>query len=494
MRSSFAPAFPPPRWLRRLASVCSLFAFTFALAADAPDARLSRVESGLLPPARLAGTKSEAWTVAARLKNYHVPGVSLAVLDAGAIAWARGYGIAQAGQETAVTAATLFQAASISKPVAAAGALALVASGQLALDEDVNAKLKNWKVPASPAAEGGPVTLRRLLSHTAGLTVHGFHGYAVDEPRPTLMQVLDGAKPANSAPIRIDLKPGTKWRYSGGGYCVAQQLMLDTVDADFPAFLRERVLAPAGMTASTFEQPLPAALAATAAAGHRPSGAVLAGTSHVYPEMAAAGLWTTPSDLARFVLSLQRSLAGRGGLLPRPLVEAMITPPLAGSGYGLGLGVTGEGDQLQLAHNGANEGFRCALVFYPRTGRGAIVMTNSDNGGPLINEILRAIAAAYDWPHYRVEEKKTVPLATAAFDTLVGRYQHEDALSAVFREDEHFYFQIRGQKRREIFPRTELEFFFLDSPETLAFERDRAGRGLYFVRGTTPPQIFQRVR
>ena len=228
--------------------------------------------------------------------------------------------------------------------------------------------------------------------------------------------------------------------------------------------------------------------------GQRTDGTALPGGAHVYPELAAAGLWTTPSDLARFALALQKSFSGTGGPLPRALAEAMVTPPLADSGYGLGLGVTDSGENLELAHNGANAGFRAALVFYPRTGRGAAVMANSDNAGPLLNEILRAIAEEYGWPHHRIVEKRAVPLAAAAFDTLAGRYQHEDDLSAVFRDGEKFFFQIRGQKRREIFPLSELEFCFLDTPETLAFSRDRAGRGLYFTRTTHPPQIFQRVR
>lgn len=463
-------------------------------AGTALAAQIVRIENGLLPPARIAGTKSAPWTIAARMAAYKVPGVSIAVIDHGEIVWARGYGIARAGDETAVTPDTLFQAASVSKPVAAAAALALVDAGQLQLDTDVNDKLKTWKIPASPAAAGQPVTLREILSHTAGLTVHGFAGYAPDAPRPTLLQVLDGKPPANSAPIHIDQKPGTKWRYAGGGYCVAQQLLLDVTGLEFSALMRERVLVPAGMTASTYEQPLPAPLAARATAGHRSDGQRVEGDARVYPEQAAAGLWTTPTDLARFSLALQHSLSGERSLLSRAIAEQMITPPLPGSDYGLGLGVKGEGPNLQLSHSGANEGFRCSLVAYPRTGRGAVVMTNSDNGGLLINEILRAIAREYAWPDYQVVEKTAVALAPEAFDDFIGRYEREDTTLAVARSGNRFFMRLTGQPRMEIFPQSDHEFFSLDQPDVFVFERNASGTVTHIVRRSSPPQIFMRAQ
>lgn len=469
---------------------------------DALAARIARIESALLPPARLTGAPSADWSLPKRLAAHKVPGVSIAVLADGQLAWARGYGLARSGESAApVTPDTLFQAASISKPVAAVALLALVDAGKLSLDTDVNSALTSWKIPAaspSPttATPLAPVTLRRLLSHTAGLTVHGFAGYAPAAPRPTLLQILDGAAPANSAPIRVDLTPGTKWRYSGGGYTVAQQLALDVTGETFPALLRTRVLAPAGMAASTFEQPLPAALAPRAAAGHRADGTRVSDDAHVYPEQAAAGLWTTPSDLARFVLALQHSLSPNSApdrLLQPATALAMITPPLAGSDYALGLGVSGTDAALQLAHSGSNEGFRCSFVFYPRTGRGAIVMTNSDTGGALISEILRAIAQEYDWPDYRVVEKTPVPMTAAAFSAFSGRYEREDKPVAVFRLDDRFYIRLGDRPHFEIFPQSDHEFFTLDSPDIWSFERGPRGTASHIVLRTAPPQLFRRV-
>ncbi len=458
------------------------------------SARVARIENGLLPAARIAGRADEPWTLVARMTHYGVPGVSIAVINDGRLEWARGYGLARAGDTAPVTADTLFQAASLSKSVTAVAALSLVEAGQLDLDADINTRLTSWKIPTAPIAAGTPVTLRQLLSHTAGLTVHGFAGYAPNAPRPTLLQVLDGTPPANSKPIRIDQKPGTKWRYSGGGYTVVQQLLLDVAKTDFPTLLRDRVLVPAGMTASTFAQPLPAQLAAQAAAGHRADGSRVEGDAHIYPELAAAGLWTTPTDLAAFLPSLQHALAGQPAPLSRTSAETMLTVPITGSDMGLGIGVRGTGEKLLLSHSGANEGFRCIYAYYPRTGRGAVIMTNSDEGGPLLPEILRALAREYAWPDYRVTEKTAAPLDPVAFDAYRGIYQREETRLAFFRKDDRFYVQAAEEARREIFPSSDHEFFHLDSPRIYAFQRNADGDVTHVIRREGSAQIFQRVR
>lgn len=460
----------------------------------AEAARIARVENGLLPGARIAHAPAETWTVASRMAHYQVPGVSLAVIDHGAIVWARGYGVTRAGGTIAVTPDTLFQAASISKPITAAAALSLVEAGRLTLDTDINRALKSWQLPAADAAEGEPVTLRELLSHTAGLGVPGFDGYAVGAPRPTLRQILDGTPPANSPPIRLNLKPGTLWRYSDGGYCVVQQLLIDTTGQDFPTLVHDRVLGPAGMTASTFAQPLPAALAGRAAAGHDDAGQPIPGDAHVYPELAAAGLWSTPTDLARFVLALQHALAGQPGLFSRSTAETMLSVPLPGSDYGLGLGVKGTGDDLQTSHSGANAGFRALLIAYPHSGRGAIIMTNGDNGGLLAVEVMRAVAQEYGWPDFKVVEKTAAAFAPAAFGNYAGRYERDDHILVFYRKGNHFYVRETGRPRVEIFPKSATEFFLLDEPTVYTFKVGANGLVSHVIRrGTGAPQVYPRV-
>src|SRR6266851_5244466 len=243
----------------------------------------------------LAAEPLEKFDFAGRMAALHVPGASVAIIDGYRIVWAHGYGVMEFGSSNQVTPDTRFQAASISKPVAALAALKLVEEGKLSLDEDVNRKLKSWKVPENEFTREEKVTLRRLLSHSAGLTVHGFPGYDVDEKLPAVPQILDGMKPANTAAVRVDITPGTKSRYSGGGITVMQLLMTDVTGRTFPELMQALVLARIGMQHSTYQQPLPDESAESAATGHRENGDKIHGRWHIYPEMAAAGLWTTPT-------------------------------------------------------------------------------------------------------------------------------------------------------------------------------------------------------
>ncbi len=335
--------------------------------------------------------------VAEAMEKYQVPGANVALVDDYAVLWTSGYGVRSADGTDPVTAQTLFQAASISKPVTAIAALRLVEQGKLNLDGKVNEQLKSWQIPDNAVTEKTPIKLRHLLSHSAGLTVHGFMGYAADQTVPTLLDVLNGQPPANSVAVRSFLRAGERFQYSGGGYCVLQQLLIDTTGEPFPQLMQELVLAPLEMTNSTYEQPLPDALKRQAAVGHRPKRAPISGGWHVYPEMAAAGLWTTPENLTRVAIDVAKSHAGRGGKLLSPeMARQMCT--LENRVNGLGFALRGAGQTLCFQHGGSNEGFRCVLMMYPASGQGIVVMTNSDHGGKLLTEVANAAAKAYGWP------------------------------------------------------------------------------------------------
>jgi CubicO group peptidase (beta-lactamase class C family) len=378
---------------------------------------VARVENGLRPPIAIKGQPIRTMTIDERLKFYHVPGVSVAFINGGKVEWARGYGLTSADGGTPVNAATLFQAASISKHVAALVALHLVDAGKLSLDEDVNLKLRTWKVPENEFTKTEKVTLRRLLNHSAGLTVHGFPGYEAGAPVPTLVELLDGKKPANTAPIRVDVTRGTLWRYSGGGYEVMQQLVIDVAGKPFPQLAREYVLDPLGMNDSTYEQPLPANRQDHAAIAHDGQGRPIKGKYHTYPEMAAAGLWTTPSELARVVIELQT-----GGHVLKPATQREMLTKVLGD-YGLGLQLGEKDGQKSFSHGGSNAGFQCMMFAYLTGGRGAVVMTNGDRGGALATEILRSIAAEYGWPDYKQQEKTVVTVDEETLRSYAGVYQ-----------------------------------------------------------------------
>ncbi|MFN0252561.1 MAG: serine hydrolase [Kofleriaceae bacterium] len=362
-------------------------------------ARISRIENSLGPGRQVVGEEVR-FSLTDRMRELKIPAVSVAVFENHQIVWAKAYGLADVDGTLIATSDTLFQAASISKPLNALAVMLAVADGTLRpLDTPINDQLATWELPDSEHTTSTPVTLRHLLSHTAGTTVHGFPGYASNAPLPTTVQILDGAPPANSPPVRVDIPPGT-FRYSGGGTTIAQLALVDRSKKPYPAILEERVLAPLGMTDSTFEQPLPASRAAVAANAYSPDGTPVKGRFHVYPELGAAGLWTTPSDLARFFAELSLARAGRSKVIPQKVAIEMTTP--------VGDGPTGLGPFLQtrngakfFGHGGGNAGFRCSAIASLDDGYGVVIMTSSDNGGQILGEIENAVFAEYRWPGMR---------------------------------------------------------------------------------------------
>jgi CubicO group peptidase (beta-lactamase class C family) len=352
---------------------------------------------------------------------YQTPGVGIAVIEGGRISETRYAGVREVGRPDHVTEQTRFQAGSISKSVAAACALRLVADGLLDLDQDVNDKLRTWRIPANGVWQPR-VTLRQLLSHTAGLTVHGFFGYPAGVPVPSVPDVLDGK--GNSEPVRVTSLPGLQFSYSGGGYTVMQLLLTDVTGMDFPSLAADLVLDPLGMTYSTYAQPLPADLAREAATGHRHGPVPVTGRWHTYPEMAAAGLWSTASDLARFFVALRASWLGEpGALLPRHLAEQMCRPYAMNQHYGLGARLATEGEPASIGHGGDDEGFQNIARLYLSSGQGAVVMTNSDSGyGVFAQLVLPALADACDWPKAEAQHR---PLTGQGPEELAGRYASE---------------------------------------------------------------------
>jgi len=391
-----------------------LLAVALRIAAAEPELRL-------LPPVAVEG--GESWSVEERLKYYNVPGVSVAVVQDGRIVFARGYGWADVEKKRPMTPDTLLLAGSVSKPVTAMAAIELVERGKLPLDADVNTLLRTWQLPGNELTAKTPVTLRQLFSHSAGTTVHGFPGYARDEAIPTTRQILDGVPPANTPAVRVDLAPNTKFRYSGGGTTVAQLVLSDTLGESFPSLMRRLVLAPLGMRASTYENPLPRSKHAQAATGYRPAGRAIPGGWHVYPEMAAAGLWTNPSELARVVIEFGDALAGRKSrLLTIDGARLMLTPRFEVSATAdVGIGFFVE-DRGTFGHDGSDEGFLTRFVATKDGRHGVIVMSNSDGGGPLMGEIERGVARAYGWPGIPpVRATRAVP--AELLERVPGRYK-----------------------------------------------------------------------
>lgn len=438
--------------------------------------RISRIENGVLPQPALRSQVPEKSKLTDRMKHYKVPGVSIAVIHNDRIEWARSYGVRETGASKPLTTEALLQAGSISKPVAAVAALRMVEAGRLNLGEDVNKYLVSWKVPKNGAWRPR-VMIRQLLSHSAGLTVHGFPGYPRYQKRPTLIQILDGKKPANTPAIQVDSIPGTQFRYSGGGYCVLQQVLMDVTGKPFPMLMQELVLDPIGMKNSTCEQPLPGARWGAAATGHRSDGEEVEGNWHVYPEMAAAGPWTTPSDLARFAIEVQLSKAGKSNKVLSADMAKQLLAPQVEEHIGLGLFLTGKGETARFGYGGWDEGFVCELVAYQDGGKGAVVMTNSDLGGSqLIPEILRGIAREYSWPDYISPEQTPAPVDPHSYDTCMGKYELRPGYHITIKKDGNtLSLEPPGQGSMELYPESETKYFLKVVNAEVTFIREGGG-------------------
>jgi CubicO group peptidase (beta-lactamase class C family) len=450
----------------------------FCLALSASIARAGESSSPPGRPAAESANDAVDEVIRVEMQKRHVPGLSLAIIQDGQIVKAKGYGVTEKGGDVPVTTSTLFQAGSISKPVSALGALCLVERGKLALDEDVNARLRSWKVPSNEFTGKKTVTLRGLLSHTAGLTVHGFPGYATDEPVPTLVQVLDGAKPANTDPIRVDVAPGSLWRYSGGGYTIMQQMVVDVTGQPFPQLMKETVLVPLGMNESTFEQPLPAERARLTATGHYADRSLVKGKWHIYPEMAAAGLWTTPSDLARFAVGVQAAAAGKSGkTLSRRMAREMLT--VQKNTYGLGFGLGRSGAASRFGHGGRDEGFDALLTACAETGQGAAIMINANDNSRMISRIVEVIAREYHWPGGSSETPAKHAAAVVdpdKLDACTGHYEFENnQMMTIATDGGRLVSIVDGFPDEEFLPATDVRFDSAGREIQVTFLKDAGG-------------------
>ena len=436
---------------------------------------------------RMVTVDQELWTLEERMERYNAPAISLAVWQDYDLVWAAAFGLADAVTGEKATTETLFQAGSISKPVAAAAVLSSWQQGQLDLDAPVNDILKSWQVPDNELTATAPVTPRRLLSHTAGTTVHGFPGYATDEDVPSVTQILDGSGPANTSPVRVDIEPGSRYRYSGGGSTIMQLAMSDLTGLAFPELASQRVLEPLGMTSSTYENPLPASMLGKAAAGHHRDGGQVWGKRHTYPEMAAAGLWTTPTDLARFALDVQRALRGdEGTLLSQETAQAMITPVLGDSG--LGLFQYESNGAFYFGHGGADEGFQAWLIASREGGHGAAIMVNSDFGMRLASEVVRGVAATLAWPGFAPQKVTPAAVDPASHEPLVGNYHiREHLFLRVSQESDQLLARVLfDADSTHLVPQEDGTFLSLDDGSILRFELDEAGRAVGYANQLRP--------
>lgn len=435
-------------------------------------------------------------TITALMARFNVPGVSIAVIRDHQIHWAKGYGIADVATGAPVNTETMFQAASISKPVAAMAVLRAVQDGLFTLDTDINKILTSWKLDGGQFTKDRPVTPRTLTSHTSGLgDGFGFPGYDPKDSVPTVVQFLQGSKLSNVGVIFMERPPMTLMEYSGGGVTLMQQALSDARQRPFADIMRDDVLRPIGMTRSTYEQPLPESFDRNAARAHSGEGKAMGAKWHVHPEQAAAGLWTTPSDLARFVIEVQQSAAGQSNrVLSRTLVQEMLSPVGVGD-YAVGFAIQKMGQGWYFAHGGSNWGFRGTVLAHKVKGYGLVILTNADNGGAVANELSRRIQRAYEWDSfaepaprgYRPPVERTeIPVAESVLRGYVGEYQLTPQVSiTITLEDGRLQAQPTGQSKATLFAEAADKFFLRVTTAQVTFTKAPSGEvtGLILHQG-----------
>jgi CubicO group peptidase (beta-lactamase class C family) len=360
------------------------------------------IEHGLLRVTRSSNRPAKKMELIQRMKHYKVPGFSAAFVYQEELAWAKGFGVMETGSEKPVTDEAIFQAASISKPFTAMVALHLVEAGLLDLDADANDFLRSWRIPKSKYTQIGPdgvqpkVTLRGLLSHTAGVNIFGYPGYPSGSDLPTLQQILNGKPPAASRPVRVVEAPGTAFKYSGGGYLVVQQMIEDITGRPLAVLAKEFIFDKLGMTSSTFDTKLPQAYVPRTATAHSKTGEPIPGKWRTYPEQAAASLWSTPSDLARFIIEVLKSLKNESNLvLSAEMTRQMLIPQIDIGGVGFNIVI--KDGMTRFGHPGWNEGFHNMIIGCPETGQGIVWMTNGENGRRLGHEVSCGLAEIVKW-------------------------------------------------------------------------------------------------
>ncbi|MBK8518154.1 MAG: beta-lactamase family protein [Saprospiraceae bacterium] len=380
-------------------------------------------------------------TIKERMAKYNVKGMSIAVIHDYKIAWAKGYGWADESEKRPVTQETLFEPGSISKTLNAIGILKLAQDKKVDLYTDINTYLSSWKFPYDSLSNGKKISLANLLSHTAGLSVHGFPGHNINGPVPTLLQVLDGKKPSFTPAVRSMFEPDLKFQYSGGGTSISQIILTDLVGQPYEEWMYNNVLKPIGMIHSTYAQPPAEGIRHLCASAYNRDGSPIAGKFHVYPEQAAAGLWMTPSDLSHYIIDMQLAHQGKpSAVLIGDMVKLHLSPYNDGP-TALGTFIEDHDGVKYFQHSAGNDGFCGQFYGSMEDGYGVVIFMNTDFG-KLMPEVINSVAKAYNWKNfYREPQRKTsIEMADKEIKAYEGIYLYDDSWAAIGKKDNEYHF------------------------------------------------------
>lgn len=416
-----------------------------------------------------------AWSIEERMKHHNIMGVSIAVVHDFKLDWIKSYGWADVSEQRPVTEKTLFQAASISKSLNGVGVIKLAQEGKLDLDTDINQYLTSWKFPYDTVSKNKAITVSALLSHTAGLTIHGFPGYARGDSIPTVLQILDGLRPANTEAVRSFTEPGVQAIYSGGGTTITQLIVTDITQQPYDEYMQKTVLDPMGMTGSFYTQPPSLSDSSLLATGYKADGTPIEGKYHIYPEQAPAGLWTNPTDLSRYIIETALSYNGKSDRVLTPEFTKMRLEPVM-EDAALGAFVSKNDSSYYFAHGGANEGFTCYYVGDAINGNGMVIMTNSDNSA-LASEVANSVATVYGWKdYYKPVLKTVVDVDDAVLERYVGQYEAGGDVFAVKREGKKLLISPYPGFWVDMYFTSEVDFFVREYEGEQKFVLDDKGK------------------
>lgn len=441
---------------------------------DSVEDRIRKFEKSL--SASVISNNTSLWTLEERMKHYKVPALSIAVIKDYKIEWAKAYGMADVALKKPATPQTLFQAASISKSLNAVGVLKLAQAKRIKLDSDINNYLESWKFPYDNLSYR-KITVTNLLTHTGGLNVHGFAGYAQNDNTPNIKETLDGLTPSNNEPVRVVIDPDYTYQYSGGGTTISQLIVQDVTGRSYDQYMRAEILGPMGMSTSFYSNRTGNKDAAQLlTTGYDANGNEVDGKYRIYPEQAAAGLWTNPTELANFVIEMQQSLKGNSNkILSKELTEFMLTPYM--DNVGPGVFIESKAGEKYFQHSGGNEGFRCQYWGSMENGNGVVVMINSNNGA-LINEVITSVGNVYGWKAFQAEVADVV-LSEAQLKSLEGYYNFvtDDKfhLQVLIKDNKLTLRELWSGRELKFLPKSELEFSGAGFTFELKFKKDEKG-------------------
>jgi len=409
------------------------------------EARIKKVENNLGGWVKIQD--STGWNILNRMACYHVNGLSIAVIHNYKVEWAKGYGWADTAGRVPVTVSTLFQPASIGKSINAVGMMKLVQDGKLDLNRDINDYLKRWKFPYDSVSRGKKITTIALLSHTAGLSVHGFDGYKWGQALPNIIQVLNGEPPANSPAVRSLFEPGIKFEYSGGGYEISELMAEDITGVPYARYINSTIFKQLGMRHTFYYPGLTNEAKKNLATAYRFDGAAIGCKYHIYPENACgAGLWSTPTDMAKFIIELQLSLQNKSNKILSATTTRQMFIPQVEKNNAPGFFIEQRGGGTYFHHDGLNEGFTSDYYASMKDGNGVVIMANTDyaSSQDIRTEIINSVAAVYGWKgFYTPVVKKEAVVPDSVLKTYCGKYKFRDDLDqtvTVFFKNGHLWF------------------------------------------------------